>query len=123
MDSWYKRASSQFYYLGNCVGLPEDFISFIVDNAQKISYREIRKAIPDIEEHNPGGPIPKMSKDWAVSFWKSRSPSGVGLYFFDHSSIEYVFAPEGSNLDVAKEDKLAGKMLWGDDVDKNEGDE
>lgn len=107
--SWYTQSQiQQWIYVGNCVSLDAgDFINFLTDNAKEISYRTMKKAIPDFTQEHPYPDGIPLSKDWSVSFWKSRTPSGIPVYFFDHSSIEFIFVPRNSGFDVEKEEKLA----------------
>lgn len=41
--------------------------------------------------------------NWAVSFHRSRLPSGIPVYYFDWSRIEHIFTPSGVDVDVAAE--------------------
>ncbi len=82
---------AEFQY--TCVGCGDlEELEYIIDHAREISYRTFAKAIdPDfLEEIKPNGGVP-LSRDWAVTFHKSKLPDSRPVYFMDHSAIEHVF--------------------------------
>jgi hypothetical protein len=85
------KEKAQYQY--DCVNCPKvKELDFIIQNARRIPYRTFIKNVDKekIEEFNTGFGIP-IHKDYAVSFYKSKLPNGNQVYFFDHSSIEYIF--------------------------------
>jgi hypothetical protein len=90
-------------YIGNCVGWPsndvraEGGLCDMIDRAITITRRTFlkhvdRDSLQDVESAL-GYPMGRltMASDWAVSYHRSRL-HGRWVYYFRHSSIEYVFA-------------------------------
>jgi len=96
----------RFIYVGSCVGLPEAFIDFIRRAArpERISYRAFAR-LADLSEFRGW----RLSVDWHVSFWKSRTPSGIPCIYFGHSGIEHVFVPsdDAQRFDADHEAEMA----------------
>jgi len=42
-------------------------------------------------ENHPATYRMSCADNWAISFWRSRLPSGARVYYFDWSRIEHVF--------------------------------
>lgn len=79
----------KFVTVGTCVGLPGGFISYIKGGdarPEQVSYRWFAEHA-DLTEFRGW----RLSVDWHVSFWKSRTPSGASVLYFAHSGIEHVF--------------------------------
>ena len=92
-------------YFGDCVGWPRgkvDALSEMVDNARDITRRTFlrhvcRDELESMESYlgysNNRKDGMTMASDWHVSYHKSKL-NGFTVYYFRHSSIEYVFTPE-----------------------------
>lgn len=88
-------------YRYNCV-TPNSVseLEFILQNGKKISYNTFIKAVNKNEFNiickylgysNDSKEGLHIKDDWAVSFYKSKLPSGQPVYYFVHSAIEYIF--------------------------------
>jgi len=70
-------------------------LEYIIDNAKEISYTTFLKNLSNsakefIKKINEKRGIP-LYKDYTVSFYKSKLPSGKSVYYFVDSAIEYIF--------------------------------
>lgn len=82
-----------YEYLTNCVDAVGDDIGDMVEQAVEVEYREFEHHIGiDVLVEMFGNDVP-LSKDWSVSFWKSKY-LGDDVYYIDHSRIEYIFRKE-----------------------------
>lgn len=76
-----------------CVGCPNlDELNYIIDHAKEITYSTFKKHVDNeyIINFNERVGIP-INKDWAVSFYKSKTEEGKTVYYFEYSAIEHVF--------------------------------
>lgn len=109
--NWYKKSSQErFEYIGCCVTLLGDFVSYLVDHSIEIKLEEFEIAVPNWKEYDPypeGRKYLPVEKDRAFSFWKSVTPSGISVYYFDNSSIEYIFVSTDSHFNLEEENNLA----------------
>jgi hypothetical protein len=72
-------------------------LEYIIDHSREITYKTFRSKI-DSEEFNSiqsnlgydKAPF-NLKDDYAVSFYKSKLPSGKLVYYFCHSCIEHIF--------------------------------
>ena len=77
-------------------------LNYIIDNSKKITYKTLRnnvnsESFKEVKEmlgynrqlwHDCGI---TLKSDWAVSFYKSKTPKGKLVYYIRHSAIEYIF--------------------------------
>ena len=85
----------------NCVGCPNiKELHYIIDNSRQISYNtfianvnknDMEMLIDNLgySKHYKQGLI--FSKDWHISYHKSKTQKGKTVYYFTHSAIEYIF--------------------------------
>jgi hypothetical protein len=71
-------------------------LNFIINNEQEITRQTFLKHVNkdelrEIEQSLGYDRNFPMSKDWHVTYHKSKTPTGKRTYFFCHSAIEYVF--------------------------------
>ncbi len=82
-----------YTYLTNCVSAKGEDIQDMLDEAIEVKYREFEHNIGiDVLLEMFGNDVP-LSKDWHVSFWRSKY-MGVDCYYIDHSRIEYIFTKD-----------------------------
>ena len=104
--SWYKIAQEQYYYALNCTDLKEGIsIEKMVDKGKEISWKEFNKHVSnqeirnifgghyDYDDQNNGTGL-KFQDDPYVFFYKSFYKN-ISCYYLNHSSIEYIFLPQG----------------------------
>ncbi|MBA7577810.1 hypothetical protein ES695_02445 [Candidatus Atribacteria bacterium 1244-E10-H5-B2] len=67
-------------------------LEFIIEKGKEITYNTFKKYINPffIKDFNSQVGLP-LSKEPYVRFYKSRTPDGKMVYYFEHSAIEYVF--------------------------------
>jgi hypothetical protein len=70
-----------FYIIDHSIDITRDTFLKYVD----------RNELRNIESHLGYDRYLPMSKDWHVSYFKSRLPTGRPVYGFVHSAIEFVF--------------------------------
>lgn len=83
---------SKYTYLTCCVNAEGEKINDMVDKAQEVTLRTMKKRcdITELEEHLGYGKHFRLNKDWHVRYYKSTY-DGKKCYFMDHSCIEYIF--------------------------------
>lgn len=89
-----------------CVAAPSlKELSFIIDHERDISYRTFQKAVGNdriieletlLGYRDPDNGRKRytdlsLKSDYAVSYHKSKLPSGKPVYFCRHSCIEYIY--------------------------------
>ncbi len=88
-----------FQYVGNCISARENDIRDMVDESltitrktflQHVDYETVMKDIEEQLGYVTSGPGLHMAGDWAVSYYRSFY-RGERCYYFDWSSIEYIF--------------------------------
>lgn len=88
------EASQEAQYQYSCVdcGSKLNELEYIIDHERQVSYATFIKNVDKefVKDFNRSAGVP-ISKDWAVSFHKSKLPNGKTVWYFAHSSIEYVF--------------------------------
>jgi hypothetical protein len=97
--------TGRFHYKTCCVQADGDDIHAMVEQAQQITWATFKQHVSptDLLEfernggydtgHERGGL--RLSKDWAVSYWRSTY-QGQPCYYLEHSSIEYVYTRDGA---------------------------
>ena len=99
--NWYKIAKFNTYsYIGRCVELPGEFVTFLVDHSEEIEWKEAVKLVPYMEEYNPSGHLIPLKDDYAVSFAKGFTPLGLPFVYFDHNRIEHIFVLGAHEFDM-----------------------
>lgn len=87
----------RFKFWATCTGFPSgEIIHFITDpdRSRRISYATFAKHV-DLKPLRRGD-HPAMYRisapdNWAISFHKSKLPTGQAVYYFDWSRIEHIF--------------------------------
>lgn len=79
-------------YLTNCTSASGDSIRAMQDDAREVAFRTVCKHIEGgaATLNEMFGTDPRVSQDWAVSFYKSTF-EGRPCVYVRHSSIEYIF--------------------------------
>lgn len=82
-----------------CVNSTAERIERMTENAKKVTYNELAKAIGEIElkiifpTYKWNGKGLELKNDYAVSFYKSKY-MGKPCYYIVHSMIEYIFTKD-----------------------------
>lgn len=99
----------KFKYWSRCIEMDGELVHYLTDSdrAERITYGTFARHA-DLEEMRKQG-HPAMYRiscpdNWAISFWKSRLPSGTLVYYFDWSRIEHIFVDR--EIDMRKEIEL-----------------
>lgn len=86
----------KFKYWSRCIEMDGELVRYLTDSdrAEQITYgtfaRHVDLAQMRKQEH-PAMYRISCPDNWAISFWKSRLPSGTLIYYFDWSRIEHIF--------------------------------
>lgn len=93
----------KFKYWSRCIEMDGELVRYLADpsRAVQVSYRTFARRCDLAQmrkEEHPAMYRISCSNNWAISFWKSRLPSGVQVYFFDWSRIEHVFVDRPVNV-------------------------
>lgn len=99
----------RYRYWECCVGLPGGLVRYISDSDRsgQVSYDTFARHVdlgPMRAEGHPATYRMSCRDNWAISYWRSRLPSGQPVYYFDWSRIEHVFVAEP--VDLARELEL-----------------
>ena len=99
----------KFRFWLHCPEMTGPVVDYINDQAQQITYDTFAHRA-DLRALRAGG-HPAMYRisapdNWSVSFYKSELPSGLPVYFFDWSAMEYVFVPPRSQPSLHQEHSL-----------------
>lgn len=95
-----------WFFLTDCINSDGDSINEMKRGAKEIKYEAMRRAVGDAfvdkqfllgydvgQKGVPKRGSLRMSKDWAVSYWKGKY-QGEPCYFFIWSHIEYIFVKQ-----------------------------
>lgn len=99
-----RSMARNFKYWECCIGLPGEIVRYLVDHdrTERIRYTTFSRHA-DLEQmradEHPATYRMSCKDNWAISFWRSRLPSGKLVYYFDWSRIEHVFVDSGVNLE------------------------
>ncbi len=88
------RPESRAHYAGwSCVSGPEELLEVLKHRISDLSWTQAtrRMILKDAPFWWDG-----LSKDWSVSYWETRLPSGTPAFIVQASHIEYLFTPSGS---------------------------
>jgi len=80
----------------SCPQMTGELVQYMTDpdRAEQITYSTFARhadLAPMRKEKHPAMYRVSCESNWAISFWRSRLPSGVRVYYFDWSRIEHVF--------------------------------
>lgn len=98
-----------FRFWASCPQLDGELIRYLTDSerAVRITYGTFARHA-DLEEmrkqEHPATYRMSCPENWAISFWKSKLPSGTLVYYFDWSRIEHIFVDR--EIDLKKELEL-----------------
>lgn len=103
----------RFEYWAACPQLTAEIVQYITDpdHATQVRYRTFARHAnlqPLRQADHPAMYRISAPDNWAISFWRSRLPSGAPVYYFDWSRIEHVFV----DRPVDFESEVAGAQAW-----------
>jgi hypothetical protein len=87
----------RFEYWAACPDMPSgQIIHYITDpdRSKEITYQTFARNVdlaPLREQNHPAMYRISASDNWAISFHKSKLPTGQTIYYFDWSRIEHIF--------------------------------
>lgn len=85
-----KKRTANRGYIGNCVSLPAQYITAMVESSKEIRYRRFIAYVPSKTLSDMFGTSPKIKDDYHVRYYVSRY-NGKPCCYIVHSAIEYVF--------------------------------
>lgn len=105
-----------FEFWLSCPQMSYELVHYITDpdRAKKITYKTFARHAnlePLRAEGHPALYRMSAPDNWAISFWKSKLPSGAPIYYFDWSRIEHVFVHRDLWPSFADEHALAVSAL------------
>ena len=88
-----------YHFWASCLHLTGELVQFITDSerAKQVTYDTFYRHADLRSLHQEKHPAlyRRSCKDnWAISYWKSKMPSGIRIYYFDWSGIEHVFVDQ-----------------------------
>lgn len=101
--------SRPYRFWASCPHLTGELVHFLTDSdrAVQITYDTFARHVdlkPMRDEDHPAMYRISCKDNWAISFWKSKLPSGVLVFYFDWSRIEHIFVDR--DVDLEKELEL-----------------
>lgn len=102
----------RFRYWSCCIELPGELVQHLVDDdrCRQVTYATFARHV-DLSglraEGHPATYRMSCEDNWAISYWRSRLPSGQEVWYFDWSRIEHVFVAEP--VDLERETALLGE--------------
>lgn len=104
-------ADAAYHFVGSCPNLLAWFIWWITDEDQgseEIEFDELAKGLagdPCYEEYmayrrDKVGIHPR--DDWAINFWKAKTPNGLPVLAIQDSGIEHVYVAGDFDLEAEK---------------------
>lgn len=98
----FRLLSRKLLFFSDCVGWPQELLpalEFLIDKGEEIDREELLERV-DIEDAENS--VPKW--DWHIRYYRY----GDGIYWYDHSAIEHVYAEPESIGDVQRKAVEAG---------------
>ena len=109
----------RFVYWGSCPDMSYELMRFLQENERQITYDAFSRNV-DLSElrarNHPGLYRISRPDNWAISFYKSKLPSGRPVYYFTWSRVEHIFVDPDDRPDRRQEislSKLALALLEG----------
>jgi hypothetical protein len=107
--------TARYCFIGACPSLTGPFVNYVRDHGEEfghvkeITYRTFAKHMePDFLREWKEAYGFSLRQDWGVTYYKSRTPSGIPALFFVWSAMEHVFLPCGTTrFDLDEETRLA----------------
>jgi len=94
----------------SCPAGPAELVDFLVDNAdEELLYEDFAEAVDLATAPLEKTQFEVLPTDWAVTWLKTRLPSGRDAWVMQHSGIEYLFTEDG-DFDHEEEARLAKVM-------------